>query len=119
MGHVNKTDKLDASGLTTLLRLGSLPSVWLPPAELRDQRELPPRDLRDSQPKGDSSLVLATQRTVSMRSDKWIEDSCIRAMSPRDRFADRYAIAGAALMFALTWPIDLPGSGQLPFFSAC
>ena len=41
MGHVNKTDKLDASGLTTLLRLGSLPSVWLPPAELRDQRELP------------------------------------------------------------------------------
>ena len=41
MGHVNKTDKLDASGLTTLLRLGSLPSVWLPPAALRDQRELP------------------------------------------------------------------------------
>jgi transposase len=41
MGHVNKTDKLDASGLTTLLRLGRLPSVWLPPAELRDQRELP------------------------------------------------------------------------------
>ncbi len=41
MGHVNKTDKLDASGLTTLLRLGSLPAVWLPPAALRDQRELP------------------------------------------------------------------------------
>ena len=41
MGHVNKTDKLDANGLTTLLRLGSLPSVWLPPADLRDQRELP------------------------------------------------------------------------------
>ena len=41
MGHVNKTDKLDASGLATLLRLGSLPSVWLPPADLRDQRELP------------------------------------------------------------------------------
>jgi len=38
MGHVNKTDKLDANGLATLLRLGSLPSVWLPPAELRDQR---------------------------------------------------------------------------------
>ena len=41
MGHVNKTDKLDASGLTTLLRLGSLPSAWLPPARLRDERELP------------------------------------------------------------------------------
>jgi transposase len=41
MGHVNKTDKLDAGGLATLLRLGSLPTVWLPPAALRDQRELP------------------------------------------------------------------------------
>jgi transposase len=38
---MGQTDKLDASGLATLLRLGSLPSVWLPPAELRDQRELP------------------------------------------------------------------------------
>jgi len=41
MDHVNKTDKLDANGLATLLRLGSLPSVWLPPASVRDQRELP------------------------------------------------------------------------------
>jgi transposase len=41
MGHVNKTDKLDANGLATLLRIGSLPTVWLPPAVLRDQRELP------------------------------------------------------------------------------
>jgi transposase len=41
MGHVNKTDKLDANGLATLLRIGSLPTVWLPPAALRDQRELP------------------------------------------------------------------------------
>jgi transposase len=40
MGHVNKTDKLDANGLATLLRIGSLPTVWLPPAVLRDQREL-------------------------------------------------------------------------------
>jgi transposase len=41
MGNVNKTDKLDAGGLATLLRLGSLPTVWMPPAGLRDQRELP------------------------------------------------------------------------------
>jgi transposase len=41
MGHVNKTDKLDANGLATLLRIGTLPTVWLPPAALRDQRELP------------------------------------------------------------------------------
>jgi hypothetical protein len=40
MGHVNKTDRLDANGLATLLRIG-MPTMWLPPASLRDQRELP------------------------------------------------------------------------------
>lgn len=41
MGQINKTDKLDARGLALLLRNGTLPSVWIPPAALRDQRELP------------------------------------------------------------------------------
>jgi transposase len=40
MGNINKTDKLDTDGLLTLLQTGTLPTVWLPPAELRDQREL-------------------------------------------------------------------------------
>jgi transposase len=40
MGHLNKTDKLDAKGLALLNLNGSLPVVWIPPAELRDQREL-------------------------------------------------------------------------------
>jgi transposase len=40
MGYYNKTDKLDAKGLAMLNRNGSLPEVWIPPAELRDQREL-------------------------------------------------------------------------------
>jgi transposase len=40
MGLTNKTDKLDAKGLAILLRNGTLPEVWIPPAELRDQREL-------------------------------------------------------------------------------
>src|ERR1700680_2029120 len=40
MGLTNKTDKLDAGGLAILLRNGTLPEVWIPPAELRDQREL-------------------------------------------------------------------------------
>jgi transposase len=35
-----KTDKLDATGLATLIHLGSLPTVWLPPGEIRDEREL-------------------------------------------------------------------------------
>jgi len=41
MGQINKTDKLDARGLATMLRNGTLPSVWIPRGELRDQRELP------------------------------------------------------------------------------
>jgi len=41
MGQINKTDKLDARGLALLLRNGTLPSVWIPSGELRDQRELP------------------------------------------------------------------------------
>ncbi|MGD1095670.1 MAG: IS110 family transposase [Bryobacteraceae bacterium] len=40
MGQTNKTDKLDAKGLAILLRNGTLPEVWIPPSELRDQREL-------------------------------------------------------------------------------
>jgi transposase len=40
MGNINKTDKLDADGLATLQHLGSLPSVWIAPGELRDEREL-------------------------------------------------------------------------------
>jgi hypothetical protein len=36
----NKTDKLDAQGLAILLRNGTLLEVWIPPADLRDQREL-------------------------------------------------------------------------------
>ena len=40
MGMINKTDKLDARGLNRLQRNGTLPAVWIPPAELRDLREL-------------------------------------------------------------------------------
>lgn len=40
MGNVNKTDKLDAEGLATLLHLGKLPTVWIPDAKLRDEREI-------------------------------------------------------------------------------
>ena len=41
MGNINKTDKLDARGLALLARNGTIPKVWIPPGELRDQRELP------------------------------------------------------------------------------
>jgi transposase len=41
MGMFNKTDKLDARGLNRLQRTGTLPTVWIPPGPLRDQRDLP------------------------------------------------------------------------------
>lgn len=52
MGMINKTDRLDAHGLNRLQRNGTLPTVWIPPAELRDVRELTR-----------TRLVLTQQRT--------------------------------------------------------
>ena len=40
MGHRGKGDTLDGRGLGQLLRMGTFPDVWIPSAELRDQREL-------------------------------------------------------------------------------
>jgi transposase len=40
MGMINKTDKLDVHGLNRLQRNGTLPTVWIPPRELRDLREV-------------------------------------------------------------------------------
>ena len=40
-GSINKTDRLDARGINRLQRSGTLPTVWIPPKELRDLRELP------------------------------------------------------------------------------
>jgi transposase len=52
MGQINKTDKLDARGLNRLQQSGTLPTVWIPPGELRDQRDLPR-----------TRMVLVRQRT--------------------------------------------------------
>lgn len=52
MGMINKTDKLDARGMNRLQRNGTLPTVWIPPGELRDQRDLPR-----------TRMVLTRQRT--------------------------------------------------------
>ena len=40
MGQINKTDRLDTHGMNRLQRSGTLPVVWIPPAPLRDLREL-------------------------------------------------------------------------------
>jgi len=41
LGMVNKTDKLDVRGLNRLQQTGTLPTVWIPPMDIRDKRELP------------------------------------------------------------------------------
>jgi transposase len=40
MAMVNKSDRLDCAGLNKLQRSGTLPTVWIPPIELRAVREL-------------------------------------------------------------------------------
>ncbi len=52
MGMINKTGKLDARGLNQLQRAGTLPTVWIPPGDLRDHRDLPR-----------TRMVLVRQRT--------------------------------------------------------
>ena len=52
LGSINKTDKLDVRGLNRLQQTGTLPTVWIPPASLRDHRELPR-----------TRMVFATART--------------------------------------------------------
>lgn len=52
IGSVNKSDKLDAKGMNRLQRVGTLPTVWIPPSAVRDARELPR-----------TRMVLSKQRT--------------------------------------------------------
>jgi len=52
MGEIDKTDRLDARGPNRLQRNGTLPTVWIPPRDLRDQRDLPR-----------TRMVLVRQRT--------------------------------------------------------
>ena len=41
MGQIHKSDRLDCRGLNRLQRTGTLPTVWIASADLRDRRELP------------------------------------------------------------------------------
>ena len=40
LSSVNKTDRQDAREMNLLQQNGTLPTVWIPPGHLRDQREL-------------------------------------------------------------------------------
>lgn len=41
MGQLHKSDRLDCRGLNRLQRSGTLPTVWIAPAAVRDRRALP------------------------------------------------------------------------------
>lgn len=73
----NKTDKLDARGLATLLRVGTLPEVWIPPAGLRDLR-------------GPMRTRLAMRRQASLLKNR-IHAAIRRYGLREDAFRDRFA----------------------------
>ena len=84
MGQINKTDKLDARGLNLLQRNGTLPTVWIPPGELRDQRELPR-----------TRMVLVRQRT---RLKNRIHATLAKYALRCDEVSDLFGVRGRALL---------------------
>jgi transposase len=84
MGMINKTDKLDARGLNRLQRAGTLPTVWIPPGELRDQRDLPR-----------TRMVLVRQRTQLKNR---IHATLAKYALPCDEVSDLFGTRGVALL---------------------
>ena len=79
-GMINKTDKLDARGLNRLQRTGTLPTVWIPPAEVRDQRDLPR-----------TRMVISRQRT---RLKNRVHASLAKYAIPLLDVSDLFGVAG-------------------------
>ncbi len=79
LGMVHKTDKLDARGLNRLQRTGTLPTVWIPPSALRDQRDLPR-----------TRMVLTRERTrLKNRIHATLAKYGLRCEDARDLFGRR------------------------------
>lgn len=76
MGMINKTDRLDAQGLNRLQRNGTLPTVWIPPGPLREQRELTR-----------TRVVLVAQRT---RWKNRITATLAKYGAPGSEYSDAY-----------------------------
>ena len=84
LGMINKTDKLDARGLNRLQRTGTLPTVWIPPAGLRDQRDLPR-----------TRMVLARERT---RLKNRIHATLAKYAVPLPDVSDLFGLRGRDLL---------------------
>ena len=87
MAKSNKTDALDARGLAILLRCGTLPESWIPPGELRDQRELLRTRMRVSCPA--SSPAAATFATAAPAATSTAISSGPLSKRPTAPFASR------------------------------
>jgi transposase len=83
-GSINKTDKLDVRGINRLQRSGTLPTVWIPPRELRDARELPR-----------TRMVLVGQRT---RIKNRIHANLAKYGAPSGGAADMFGVRGRVLL---------------------
>jgi transposase len=104
MGAINKTDKLDARGLNTLQRNGTLPTVWIPPGELRDQRDLPR-----------TRMVFVRQRTqLKNRIHATLAKYALHSLG--EEVSDVFGVRGRALLrqrFDLLPPHTADASQQL------
>jgi transposase len=79
LATVNKTDRLDARGMNRLQRTGTLPTVWIPSADLRDDREL----FR-------TRMVLTQQRTrLKNRIHATLAKYCLRVEESSDAFSKK------------------------------
>jgi transposase len=91
MGLINKTDKLDAHGLNRLQRNGTLPTVWIPPGELRELRELTR-----------TRVVLVRQRT---RWKNRITATLAKYGAPGSQYSDAYGKGARREMEARMAPL--------------
>jgi len=91
-GLINKTDKLDVHGLNQLQRTGTLPTVWIPPRELRDMRELTR-----------TRMVLSAQRT---RLKNRIQATLSKYAWSGTKWSDPYGQKGRAELSK--WIAQLP-----------
>lgn len=85
-GSANKSDKLDARGMNELQRNGTLPTVWIPSAELRDKRDL-----------YRTRMVLAQHRT---RLKNRIQASLAKYMLTVEGVSDVFAPCGERQLHA-------------------
>ena len=91
MGCVNKTDRLDVRGLNRLQRSGTLPTVWIPPGELRDQRDL-----------GRTRLFLVSTRTrLKNRIHGTLAKYALKVEGVKDPFCKKGRLALSDLLDCL------------------